>query len=56
MQKACKRANIKAITFHALRHTHGSILLYKGSSILYIKTTWSFINCYYTTGIFTFNR
>ncbi|MBF0780266.1 MULTISPECIES: site-specific integrase [unclassified Granulicatella] len=37
LQKACKRANIKAITFHALRHTHGSILLYKGSSILYIS-------------------
>ena len=34
---ACKRANIKRITFHALRHTHGSILLYKGVSILYIS-------------------
>lgn len=37
LAKACKRANIKIITMHALRHTHGSILLYKGFNISYIS-------------------
>lgn len=35
--RACKRAKIKTVTLHNLRHTHGSILLYKGFSILYIS-------------------
>ncbi|MBF0781157.1 MULTISPECIES: site-specific integrase [unclassified Granulicatella] len=37
LEHACKRAGIQNITFHALRHTHGSILLYHGASILYIS-------------------
>lgn len=37
LASACKRANIKKITMHALRHTHGSILLLKGFSIPYIS-------------------
>lgn len=37
LEKACRRANIKVVTMHALRHTHGSILLYKGFSIAYIS-------------------
>lgn len=37
LAKACKRAGVKTVTLHALRHTHGSILLYKGFSIAYIS-------------------
>lgn len=37
LEAACERSGIKRITMHNLRHTHGSILLYKGYSILYIS-------------------
>ncbi|MBS4770091.1 site-specific integrase [Carnobacteriaceae bacterium zg-ZUI240] len=37
LRKACVRCGIKSITLHSLRHTHGSILLLKGFSILYIS-------------------
>lgn len=37
LRRACMRADIKPVTLHALRHTHGSILLLKGFSILYIS-------------------
>lgn len=33
LRKACKRAGIKEITFHSLRHTHVSILLYNGMDL-----------------------
>lgn len=33
LEAACKRAGIKRITTHALRHTHASILLYHGVDI-----------------------
>lgn len=33
LKRACVRAGIKEVTFHALRHTHVSILLYKGMDI-----------------------
>lgn len=33
LRKACKRSGIKDITFHSLRHTHVSILLYKGMDL-----------------------
>lgn len=33
----CKKAGIKVITFHGLRHTHASLLLYKGVNIKYIS-------------------
>ena len=29
----CKRANVPVITFHGLRHTHASVLLYSGVSV-----------------------
>ena len=37
LKKACSKAGVKEITFHKLRHTHCSILLYKGINIKYIS-------------------
>ena len=37
LKKVTKRLNIQTITVHGLRHTHASILLYKGISIHYIS-------------------
>lgn len=37
LRKACKRAGIKEITFHGLRHTYCSLLIYKGINIQYIS-------------------
>lgn len=37
LKKACQRAGIKKITFHSLRHTHCSILLFQGINIHYIS-------------------
>ena len=33
LKRACARAGVQLITFHALRHTHVSILLYRGMEI-----------------------
>lgn len=33
LRRACKRAGVQLITFHPLRHTHVSILLYRGMDI-----------------------
>ena len=33
LERVCKKAGIKIITMHGLRHTHASILLYSGVSI-----------------------
>lgn len=33
----CKKANIKEITCHGLRHTHASMLLFKGVNIKYVS-------------------
>ena len=33
MKVLCEKANIPVISFHALRHTHASILLHAGVSI-----------------------
>lgn len=37
LKKACTRAGVKEITFHPLRHTHCSILIYEGVNIKYIS-------------------
>lgn len=37
LRKACERAGIKTVTMHALRHTHCSLLIYKGFNIKYIS-------------------
>lgn len=37
LKKACKRADIKQITFHSLRHAHCSLLIYEGMNIKYIS-------------------
>lgn len=37
LRRACKRAGVKEVTSHALRHTHASILILKGVSIAYIS-------------------
>lgn len=37
LKKACQRARIQEITFHSLRHTHCSILLFQGVNIHYIS-------------------
>ena len=37
LKKACQQAGIKKITFHSLRHTHCSILLFQGINIHYIS-------------------
>lgn len=37
LKRACKRAGIREVTSHALRHTHASILLLKGVSLAYIS-------------------
>ncbi|SFH83968.1 Phage integrase family protein [Pisciglobus halotolerans] len=33
LSHACERAGIQVVTFHALRHTHVSIILYRGIDI-----------------------
>lgn len=33
LKRACVRAGVQSITFHALRHTHVSILIYRGMDI-----------------------
>lgn len=37
LKKMCKENNIREITCHGLRHTHGSILLYEGVNIKYLS-------------------
>ncbi|MFL2075554.1 site-specific integrase [Marinilactibacillus psychrotolerans] len=37
LKRACKRADIKEITSHALRHTHVSLLIYHGMDIVSIS-------------------
>lgn len=37
LRSICKKLNIKQITCHSLRHTHASMLLYKGINIKYIS-------------------
>lgn len=37
LRKACERSGIKTVTMHALRHTHCSLLIYKGFNIKYIS-------------------
>lgn len=37
LKKACLRAGITEITFHSLRHTHCSLLIYQGVNIKYIS-------------------
>ncbi|MCI5775573.1 MAG: site-specific integrase [Aerococcus sp.] len=37
LKRCCQRAGIKEITFHGLRHTHCSLLLYRGVDIKYIS-------------------
>ncbi|OZT77151.1 tyrosine-type recombinase/integrase [Salinicoccus roseus] len=37
MRKFCSELEIKRVTFHALRHTHASILIYQDISLLYIS-------------------
>lgn len=37
LRRLCNKLNITEITFHGLRHTHASILLYKGATINYVS-------------------
>lgn len=37
LKRACIRAGVKKITFHCLRHTHCSLLIYEGINIKYIS-------------------
>lgn len=37
LRRMLKRLNIKSVTMHALRHTHGSMLLADGASIVYVS-------------------
>ncbi|MDT2863145.1 tyrosine-type recombinase/integrase [Lactococcus cremoris] len=37
MEKLCKILNISTISFHGLRHTHASILLFKNVNILSVS-------------------
>lgn len=37
LEKCCKKANIKVISTHSLRHTHASVLLAKGVSMISIS-------------------
>lgn len=37
LKKCCEKAGVKPITFHGLRHTHCSLLLYQGVNIKYIS-------------------
>lgn len=37
LRRACNRAGIQEITFHSLRHTHCSLLIYRGVNIKYIS-------------------
>lgn len=37
LKQCCQELKINPISFHGLRHTHASILIYKGVSIYYIS-------------------
>ncbi|MEN0650625.1 site-specific integrase [Caldifermentibacillus hisashii] len=37
LSSICSKVGIREITCHGLRHTHGSILLYKGANIKYVS-------------------
>lgn len=37
LRRACQRTSITKITFHSLRHTHCSLLIYRGVNIKYIS-------------------
>lgn len=37
LKRACKRANVREVTSHTLRHTHASLLLLKGVNVAYIS-------------------
>lgn len=37
LRKACERLDIKKVSFHSLRHTHCSLLIYKNINIKYIS-------------------
>lgn len=37
LKSLCTKIEVNSITFHSLRHTHASMLLYKGISIKYIS-------------------
>lgn len=37
LKRACKAAKVKEMTFHSLRHTHCSLLIYSGANIKYIS-------------------
>lgn len=38
LERACRRAGVKRITFHGLRHTHCSLLIYAGRALKYISS------------------
>lgn len=37
LRRACRRAEVKEVTSHALRHTHASLLILNGVSVVYIS-------------------
>lgn len=52
LKRACKRAGIKEVTFHALRHTHCSLLIYKGFNIQYISKRMGHSNTSITYNVY----
>lgn len=53
LEWACKRAKIKTITFHELRHTHASLLIYEGMDITSISKRLGHANPKVTLGYYS---
>lgn len=52
LKRACRRAGIKEVTFHSLRHTHCSLLIYKGFNIQYVSKRMGHANTSITFNVY----
>jgi len=53
LKRACKRAGVKEVTSHALRHTHASLLILNGVSMAYISKRLGHQSITITEGVYS---